>query len=308
MSKIHLIGGEKGGVGKSVVARLLAHHFAELTLPVLVLDGDQSHPEMLRFYADISQPLNLEDTTSVDQVLEVALEKDTYVLVDLPSQSQRHLKQWIDGSGVLELSAELDVPIIFWHVIDDGKNSIDLLDGLLSNYSQGLNTHFVIVKNTGLGLDFSLFDNSSVCKIAEKRNARILTLSELNKRVMNKIDRFNLSYRIAAHQTQGDCLNLLERQRVKVWLSRWEKELLDVSEWVGKATLNEEMESPKTRFLIRATRPKSLCIGLQEKKTSHVRRTGSCSLKREWLYTTNYATFTASQKYGQKKADRIRPL
>lgn len=248
MSKIHLIGGEKGGVGKSVVARLLAHHFAELTLPVLVLDGDQSHPEMLRFYGDISQPLNLEDTTSVDQVLEVALEKDTYVLVDLPSQSQRHLKQWIDGSGVLELSAELDVPIIFWHVIDDGKNSIDLLDGLLSNYSQGLNTHFVIVKNTGLGLDFSLFDNSSVCKIAEKRNARILTLSELNKRVMNKIDRFNLSYRIAAHQSQGDCLNLLERQRVKVWLSRWEKELLDVSEWVGKATLNEENGTPKNEI------------------------------------------------------------
>ena len=43
MTKIHLIGGEKGGVGKSVVARLLAQYFIDHQLSFLGFDSDRSH-------------------------------------------------------------------------------------------------------------------------------------------------------------------------------------------------------------------------------------------------------------------------
>ena len=43
MSKIHFVGGEKGGVGKSVLARLLAQYHIDRGLPFSAFDSDRSH-------------------------------------------------------------------------------------------------------------------------------------------------------------------------------------------------------------------------------------------------------------------------
>jgi len=49
MTRLHFIGGEKGGVGKSVVARLLAQYFIDRQVPLLGFDTDMSHGSLLRF-------------------------------------------------------------------------------------------------------------------------------------------------------------------------------------------------------------------------------------------------------------------
>jgi cellulose biosynthesis protein BcsQ len=41
VTNIHLIGGEKGGVGKSVVARLLAQYLIDRQMPFLGFDTDR---------------------------------------------------------------------------------------------------------------------------------------------------------------------------------------------------------------------------------------------------------------------------
>ena len=56
MSHIHFVGGEKGGVGKSVLARLLAQWFIDRSTPFAAVDGDLSHGALVRMYADYSQP------------------------------------------------------------------------------------------------------------------------------------------------------------------------------------------------------------------------------------------------------------
>lgn len=43
MSHIHFVGGEKGGVGKSVTARLLAQWFIDRGESFAAIDADQSH-------------------------------------------------------------------------------------------------------------------------------------------------------------------------------------------------------------------------------------------------------------------------
>ncbi|WP_031433058.1 P-loop NTPase family protein [Methylomarinum vadi] len=49
MSQIHFIGGEKGGVGKSVMARLLAQYLIDNETPFKVFDADLSHGAMMRY-------------------------------------------------------------------------------------------------------------------------------------------------------------------------------------------------------------------------------------------------------------------
>ena len=155
MSTIHFIGGEKGGVGKSVVARLCAQYLIDRALPFLALDADGSHGSLLRHYADYTRPVDLERSESVDEILTLATETERRVLVDLPSHSDRPLSKWIAVAGVLDLARESNVGVVFWHVMDDGKDSVLMLDrgGLFEFLERRLEaeSHALIVVAEGAG-------------------------------------------------------------------------------------------------------------------------------------------------------------
>ena len=51
VSTIHFVGGEKGGVGKSVIARLLSQWFIDRSVPFAAIDADRSHGTLLAQYA-----------------------------------------------------------------------------------------------------------------------------------------------------------------------------------------------------------------------------------------------------------------
>lgn len=219
MSTIHFIGGEKGGVGKSVVARLCAQYCIDRSIPFVAADADGSHGALLRFYGDYTRPVDLSEYESADGVLALATESDRRVLVDLPAQSDRLLAAWILEGGVLELAAESRVRVVFWHVIDDGKDALTTLDRLLSRY--GEKASYCIVKNLGRGKDFSLFERSPTFEAAQRLDAAIIELPDLHAPVMQKIDRFDASFWSAvngpANGTTG--FTRMDRQRAKVWLN-----------------------------------------------------------------------------------------
>lgn len=129
MSTIHFIGGEKGGVGKSLVA-----------------------------------------------------------------QTHQALIQWMEESGMLELAREFGITVRYWHVMDSGKDSVDLLQKLFDRFESQLD--YVLVLNQLRGDDFGLFE-----------------LSGLRERA---------SFWAAAHGGEHafSGLGLLERQRVKLWLNK----------------------------------------------------------------------------------------
>ena len=72
MTNIHLVGGEKGGVGKSLVARLLAQYMIDHSIPFLGFDSDRSHGALLRFYAGYASPILIDNYESLDAIVEAA--------------------------------------------------------------------------------------------------------------------------------------------------------------------------------------------------------------------------------------------
>jgi hypothetical protein len=219
MSKIHLIGGEKGGVGKSVVARVVAQYLIDKNMPFLGFDTDRSHGSLLRFYSDYASPVVVDKYESLDAIVEAAVEQpDKRVLVDLAAQTHDPLVKWMDDSGVLETSEELQVSFCYWHVMDSGKDSVDLLKKLLDRFEARLN--YVIVLNQLRGDNFDIFNASGERERALALNAQIITLKRLHEPVINKIDAGSTSFWAAKNRsvTEVKGLGLLERQRVKLWL------------------------------------------------------------------------------------------
>lgn len=221
MTRIHFVGGEKGGVGKSVLARLLAQHYIDHDRPFTAFDGDLSHGALIRYYAEYAQPVDIARFESADLIAEMAADSGNDVIVDLAAQAARPLDRWMGETGLLGLGEEMGISIMLWHVMDDGTDSVRLLGEVLNTY--GVGPEYVLVRNLGRGSDFSLFDDSDEKAQALGLGARIMDLPNLHAPTMRKIDRTGASLWAAANNkdsTSGPTLGLLERQRVKMWLGR----------------------------------------------------------------------------------------
>ncbi len=219
MANIHLIGGEKGGVGKSVVARLLAQYFIDNEIPFLGFDSDKSHAALLRFYAGYASPVLVDRYESLDAVVEAAAAApDRRILVDLAAQTHEPLAQWMDESGLLELAKETGISLRYWHVMDSGRDSVDLLRRLLDRF--GARLDYVLVLNQFRGDNFDTLARSGEKERALALQARVITLKRLHESAMRKIDSTSSSFWAAVKNGEAGGLGLMERQRVKVWLKQ----------------------------------------------------------------------------------------
>ncbi|GAP38447.1 mobilization protein [Piscinibacter sakaiensis] len=218
MAAIHLIGGEKGGVGKSLVARLLAQYLIDRGLPFAGFDTDRSHGALLRFYAGYATPVEVERPDTLDPILETAIERpDHRVLVDLAAQTQAPLLRWLAEAGAHELLDEHGVTLHCWHVMDAGRDSVDLLAKSLE--AHGERVRHVLVRNQLRGDDFRLLDASPALAQARAWGAREMTLRRLAEAPAQRIDAASLSFWAAAQAGEaGGGLGLVDRQRLKTWL------------------------------------------------------------------------------------------
>jgi hypothetical protein len=222
MSSLNFIGGEKGGVGKSVMSRLLAQYLIDKEQPFVGFDTDRSHASFTRFYPEHASSVVVDKFEGLDAIVGVFEEPlanglEQRVIVDLAAQTAAPLTKWIRDSDVLELLKELGVTVNFWHITDGGKDSMDMLGRLVNTFGAGPN--YIVVKNQGRGADFAQFDSHLALQKALAHGAKIVTLEQLHEASMRKIDAQNVGFQVAmTHKDGPTALGLLERQRVKTWL------------------------------------------------------------------------------------------
>ena len=227
MNQVHLIGGEKGGVGKSVMSRVFAQYCIDRGIPFQGFDSDRSHGSFSRFYEGFTQHVALEDFQSLDQLAELVLDgdKNLQAIVDLAAQSSTSLRLWMEDTGVLELFNESGVAVNCWHILDDGKDSLEMLGRLLDEFKT--DSRYVVVLNYGRGARFDAFHASALKIRALELGARIVELPKLHEGTMRQVDHSNSSFwaAINASENGSQLLGILDRQRVKMWLRKVYAEL-----------------------------------------------------------------------------------
>ncbi len=219
-SSILLIGGEKGGVGKSLVSRALAQYFIDHSMPFVGFDTDRSHGALMRFYADYASPILIDRYEALDHIVETAVEQPGIrVLVDLAAQTHAPLVAWMDDSGVLDLAPENALRITYWHVMDTGRDSVDLLRQVLERFQDRLN--YVVVRNQLRGDDFSNLEKSGLLDRLSDLGGRVVEIKQLHQSVIQKIDARDSSFWAAKQSGAefGAGLGLMERQRLKTWIN-----------------------------------------------------------------------------------------
>ena len=140
MASINFIGGEKGGVGKSVVARLLAQYFIDRRRAFTGFDTDRSHTSFTRFYADYAAPVVVDTYEGLDSIASVyetppAVGPLPDVIVDLAAQTATPLARWVQDSDLVPLMASMGVSPTLHGYMDMTAREVLLARGALEGFS-----------------------------------------------------------------------------------------------------------------------------------------------------------------------------
>jgi hypothetical protein len=219
VADIHLFGGEKGGVGKSLVCRAAVQYHLDNDLDVSVFDTDRSNPDVRRIYgtaakcrvAVFSEGEKYED--KANQIYNAALKKR--VLCNLPAQVMIPVRNWFENNELLEIAAEDKVSFYQWFVSDGGYDSLNLLGKSLEVF--GPSVKHIVVKNNGKTDDWEAFEqDDNLQALLSEHKAVVVDFPKFIGSVeRNRIDGENMTF---AKAREDKKFGSISRQRVKKFL------------------------------------------------------------------------------------------
>lgn len=220
MAKIHLIDGEKGGVGKSFFAKTMIEYFLADKLPYTLIDADLTNPDVHQLYPQGAHTTVFSDLEKkshhADLIFESALKKP--VIVNLPAQVSHLVKGWIERNNLLDLAAEHDVEICQWFVCNGSYSSVNLFKESLAHYQDGI-IH-ILVKNLGLTDDWRFLEedvnfNNLLGKYPETTQTIEFPLCPYQERY--SLEQFQLTL---SEAFQSDQFTILSKQRLQIFQKR----------------------------------------------------------------------------------------
>ena len=221
MPMIHLVVGEKGGVGKSQVALALIAHYTSQEIPLIVCEADRSNGDVGRASEGkdghtVLYPYFTEDadhTDKADDILDAVLQQGTTGIVNCPAQSHRAMVQWI-SQGSADLAIEEGIQLTFWFVTSGEYDSMALF---LESLKEFPNISHILVRNTfftdRLTYDYSDPErNESVKEALETYKVPVIQFPRFAPSDLDHIKTHSLTF-LEAIKQRG--LAIAARSRVK---------------------------------------------------------------------------------------------
>lgn len=239
MTTINLIDGEKGGVGKSFVAKCMIQYAIDRGLTHTAVETDRSNPDVANVY-DCKRAILSEDEKQVfkaDRIFDLALEKS--LIVSLPSQVHKPLKNWIEKNKLFELSPQYGITFIKWFVSNGEFDSINLFTKSLKYC--GTEVPHILVRNFGLCDEWSqVSDDLEVQKLISDYHVRIIDFPKLGHNERYIINQKQLTFGDAR---KHEALTILGQQRVVNFLKAAYAEFDSTEVWTSPNTVGELCES-----------------------------------------------------------------
>jgi MinD-like ATPase involved in chromosome partitioning or flagellar assembly len=209
---IFLVGGGKGGVGKSLMSMALLD-FLQLTgrQPFLV-ETDTSVPDVFKTYGEAvgGELVNLDEREGwMDLVNLVERSPESTFVINTGARNQTGITNF--GRTLSKALPALGRKLVLLWMIDRKRESLELL----SDFTEAIPEAAVhVVRNLYLGTEkkFELYNGSKMKSAIEARGGRSLSLPELADRVTDSMNRGRLTIERAVGE-----LSLGDRMELERW-------------------------------------------------------------------------------------------
>jgi hypothetical protein len=213
MSKsIFLVGGGKGGVGKSLLSMTVVDYLDGTGSGPFLVETDTSVPDVYKTYKDAvgGELVNLDEREGwIDLVNLVEGKPESSIVINTGARNQTGISNFgrTLGKALPKLKRKL---VVFW-LIDRKRESLELL----ADFSEALpEAEMHVVRNMYLGTEkkFELYNGSKMKATIEKSGGRSLNFPELADRVTDAMNKGRLT--IAKASTE---LSLGDRMELERW-------------------------------------------------------------------------------------------
>jgi hypothetical protein len=220
---IYLVGGSKGGVGKSLVTMATVDYLLERGESVLLIESDTSNPDVWKAYKDTteSELVHLDEADGWIHLVNLCDSKpDSVIVINTAARNNKAVTAYGEtlNSTLVELKRKL---ITLW-VINRQRDSLELLKEFMDAIQ---NTTVHVIRNAYFGEEkkFELYNNSKLRATVEGRGGKSVTFPDLADRVSDDLYSKRLS--ISAALKELPIGNRAE-------LARWRNEVKKVLETV----------------------------------------------------------------------------
>jgi hypothetical protein len=215
--RLILTHGEKGGVGKTTVARLLADFLNSRKVSFRAFDAEGSMGQLLRFHKNETAPVDVGDAASIAPVLDYVMDGAgrRIALVDLGARSGEDLKNWLYRGGALEEAEASHLGITVVYVLGGAVDSVGHLKECFQ--ALGRDVSYVVVKNFGVAAKFDIYDQSNIRKDLLAIGAKEISLPALDGSVYQSVDRSSLPFSSFA-ESKDTNYGFTERRYCRTWL------------------------------------------------------------------------------------------
>ncbi|RTL80113.1 MAG: protein mobD [Hyphomicrobiales bacterium] len=188
MSKaIYVVGGSKGGVGKSLVTMGLVHNLTQRGEDVFVIDADTSNPDVFKSYENevVCELVNLDEADGWIRFVNICDEyKGSNIVVNTAARNNVGVAAY--GRTLSQSLEELERELVTLWVINRQRDSLELLQDYIDAIP---NSMVHVLKNGYFGADtkFELYNSSDVKSSVEKQGGRSLLFPDMADRVSDDL-------------------------------------------------------------------------------------------------------------------------
>jgi hypothetical protein len=216
---IYLIGGSKGGVGKSIVTMATVDYLQSLGETVLLIESDTSNPDVYKAYQQSTRAelLNLDEADGWIQLVNLCdAEPDSVVVVNTAARNNKGVSAY--GETLNSTLAELKRKLVTLWVINRQRDSLELLKQYRDAFPHSANTAVHVVRNGYFGDEakFELYNGSKTREVIEERGGLSVTFPDLADRVSDDLYSKRMSIAVASQELPIGNRAELNRWRAEV--------------------------------------------------------------------------------------------
>jgi len=186
-SNIYLIGGSKGGVGKSMVSMAIVDMLAEMGQKILLVESDTANPDTWKAHREQHDTvlIDLDNGDGWVELVNACNDKPEHtVVINTAARNNRGVSQY--GVTLQSTLVELQRRLVTLWVVNRQRDSLELLREYLDAITEG-DTHVIRNGYFGATEKFELFNNSNIRQVIEERGGMSLTLPDLADRVSDDL-------------------------------------------------------------------------------------------------------------------------
>jgi hypothetical protein len=189
-----MVGADKGGVGKTTIARALLDHLHRNNVLARAFDTENPRGTLQRFYPNITEIIdlhNVADQMNVLDTLETA--KVPVTVVDLKAGNLSYALDTFEKIGVLQAARDGMFEMGLIHVVGPAIASLDELQEV-TPYVQGID--YYVARNFINETNFFEWDEKTYQRYFQNVNeAREIEIPKLNEMAAEQVDLANVTYK-----------------------------------------------------------------------------------------------------------------